>query len=63
MYSSQPFAVVENLVVDEKNRGDGIGQALLTEVEAILPGAELFEDHVVELGGVQLKPEAAGEAE
>ena len=33
MYASQPFAVVENLVVDQGYRGNGIGQALLHEVE------------------------------
>ena len=33
MYSSQPFGVVENLVVDKKRQGNGIGQALLREVE------------------------------
>lgn len=33
MYAEQPFAVVENLVVDQECRGYGIGQALLREVE------------------------------
>ena len=33
MYAEQPFAVVENLVVDQECRGNGIGQALLREVE------------------------------
>jgi GNAT superfamily N-acetyltransferase len=33
MYAGQPFAVVENLVVDQECRGNGIGQALLREVE------------------------------
>ena len=33
MYARQPFAVVENLVVDFECRGHGIGQALLREVE------------------------------
>lgn len=33
MYASQPFAVVENLVVDRGCRGHGIGQVLLREVE------------------------------
>jgi GNAT superfamily N-acetyltransferase len=33
MYAGQPFAVVENLVVDQQCRGNGIGQALLREVE------------------------------
>lgn len=33
MYAGQPFAVVENLVVDEQCRGNGIGKALLREVE------------------------------
>jgi GNAT superfamily N-acetyltransferase len=33
MYADQPFAVVENLVVDQGCRGKGIGQALLREVE------------------------------
>lgn len=33
MYAGQPFAVVENLVVDQECRGNGIGQALLCEVE------------------------------
>lgn len=33
MYAEQPFAVVENLVVDQGCRGKGCGQALLREVE------------------------------
>ncbi|WP_350030099.1 GNAT family N-acetyltransferase [Caballeronia sp. AZ7_KS35] len=33
MYASQPFAVVENLVVHRDFRGTGIGQALLREAE------------------------------
>lgn len=33
MYTAQPFAVVENLIVDQGYRGSGIGQALLEEVE------------------------------
>ncbi len=33
MYGDQPFAVVENLVVDKAHRGKGIGQALLRQVE------------------------------
>jgi ribosomal protein S18 acetylase RimI-like enzyme len=33
MYAGQPFAVIENLVVDRRCRGNGIGQALLREVE------------------------------
>jgi GNAT superfamily N-acetyltransferase len=33
MYADQPFAVIENLVVDQGCRGNGIGQALLREVE------------------------------
>ncbi len=33
MYADQPFAVIENLVVDHRCRGHGIGQALLHEVE------------------------------
>lgn len=33
MYAGQPFAVVENLVIDQECRGNGIGQALLREVE------------------------------
>jgi GNAT superfamily N-acetyltransferase len=33
MYAGQPFAVVENLIVDQEFRGNGIGQALLREVE------------------------------
>ena len=33
MYAGQPFAVVENLVVQQGWRGNGIGQALLLEVE------------------------------
>ncbi|TDF97007.1 GNAT family N-acetyltransferase [Paraburkholderia guartelaensis] len=33
MYAGQPFAVVENLVVDQECRGNGIGEALLSEVE------------------------------
>ena len=33
MYAGQPFAVLENLVVDRECRGRGIGHALLREVE------------------------------
>ncbi|WP_208459099.1 GNAT family N-acetyltransferase [Paraburkholderia sp. BCC1876] len=33
MYAGQPFAVVENLVVDQECRRNGIGRALLREVE------------------------------
>jgi GNAT superfamily N-acetyltransferase len=33
MYARQPFAVVENLVVDQECRGNGIGHALLREAE------------------------------
>jgi GNAT superfamily N-acetyltransferase len=33
MYAGQPFAVIENLVVDHRCRGNGIGQALLRAVE------------------------------
>lgn len=33
MYAAQPFAVVENLVIDREYRGKGLGQALLREVE------------------------------
>jgi GNAT superfamily N-acetyltransferase len=33
MYAGQPFAVLENLVVDRGCRGKGMGQALLREVE------------------------------
>lgn len=34
MFDSQPFAVVENVVVDEGARGRGIGSALLRHIEA-----------------------------
>ena len=33
MFYSQPFAVVENVVVDAANRGQGLGGALLRHVE------------------------------
>ena len=33
MYAGQPFAVLENLVVDQECRGNGIGRALLREAE------------------------------
>ena len=33
MFGDRPFAVVENIVVDETARGRGIGRALLAEVE------------------------------
>ncbi|VVE14178.1 N-acetyltransferase [Pandoraea pneumonica] len=33
MYADQPFAVVENIVVDTQCRGSGVGYALLREVE------------------------------
>lgn len=35
MYGDQPFAVIENLIVDHSARGRGIGDALLQEVERI----------------------------
>ncbi|WP_018604592.1 GNAT family N-acetyltransferase [Uliginosibacterium gangwonense] len=34
MFRAQPFAVVENVVVDEACRGQGIGAALLRQVDA-----------------------------
>lgn len=33
MYAGRPFAVFENLLVDEEFRGNGIGRALLREAE------------------------------
>ncbi|WP_413192506.1 GNAT family N-acetyltransferase [Pararobbsia alpina] len=33
MYGDQPFAVVENVVVDTQHRGNGIGEKLLHEIE------------------------------
>lgn len=33
MYGDQPFAIVENLVVDSQHRGKGLGDRLLREVE------------------------------
>ncbi|RYD27898.1 MAG: GNAT family N-acetyltransferase [Verrucomicrobiaceae bacterium] len=33
MYGTQPFGVVENIVVTEKLRGQGIGRLLLEEIE------------------------------
>jgi predicted N-acetyltransferase YhbS len=33
MYGGQPFAVLENLVVEQEWRGKGIGQALLRQAE------------------------------
>lgn len=35
MYGTQPFGVVENVVVTEGMRGRGVGRALLAEVEEI----------------------------
>lgn len=40
MFQSQPFAVVENIVVSTANRNDGIGASLLREVERICQSAE-----------------------
>jgi N-acetylglutamate synthase-like GNAT family acetyltransferase len=34
MFGSQPFAVIENVVVDEDVRGQGLGEALLRHIEA-----------------------------
>ncbi len=34
MFNAQPFAVVENIVVDAEARGRGLGRALLRHVEA-----------------------------
>lgn len=33
MFQSQPFAIVENIVVSASNRGVGVGAALMREVE------------------------------
>jgi len=35
MFGRQPFAVVENIVVDAASRGRGVGAALLAEVERL----------------------------
>jgi GNAT superfamily N-acetyltransferase len=35
MFGDRPFAVLENLVVDAQARGQGLGRALLAEVEAL----------------------------
>jgi GNAT superfamily N-acetyltransferase len=35
MFGRQPFAVVENIVVDASARGHGVGRALLAEVERL----------------------------
>jgi N-acetylglutamate synthase-like GNAT family acetyltransferase len=34
MFGSQPFAVIENVIVDEAVRGQGLGEALLRHIEA-----------------------------
>jgi N-acetylglutamate synthase-like GNAT family acetyltransferase len=34
MFGTQPFAVIENVVVDEQVRGHGLGAALLRHIEA-----------------------------
>jgi GNAT superfamily N-acetyltransferase len=34
MFGSQPFAVVENIIVNEAVRGKGLGAALLRHIEA-----------------------------
>ncbi|QEL55692.1 GNAT family N-acetyltransferase [Chromobacterium paludis] len=33
MYGEQPFAVLENIVVDPRHRGEGLGEALLKAAE------------------------------
>ena len=40
MFGRQPFAVVENLVVDARARGHGIGALLLAEVERFCLAAD-----------------------
>ena len=40
MYGRQPFAVVENIVVDARARGRGIGALLLAEVERFCLAAD-----------------------
>jgi N-acetylglutamate synthase-like GNAT family acetyltransferase len=35
MYGFQPFAVIENIIVNPKNRKAGIGSALLNHIQAI----------------------------
>jgi predicted N-acetyltransferase YhbS len=40
MYGNQPFAVVENLVVDSQHRGKGLGEKLLREVERFCLGED-----------------------
>jgi len=40
MYDAQPFAVIENLIVDRHARGQRIGEALLAEVERLCVAQE-----------------------
>jgi GNAT superfamily N-acetyltransferase len=35
MYGKQPFAVVENIVVSSRSRGEGIGTSLLKYIESL----------------------------
>jgi GNAT superfamily N-acetyltransferase len=40
MFNSQPFAVVENVVIDESARGQGVGTALFQHIESFCRDAE-----------------------
>jgi GNAT superfamily N-acetyltransferase len=40
MFKAQPFAVVENVVVDESARGQGVGTALFQYIESFCRDAE-----------------------
>jgi N-acetylglutamate synthase-like GNAT family acetyltransferase len=35
MYRHQPYAIVENLVVREDTRGQGVGKALLARIDVV----------------------------
>ncbi len=35
MYQNQPFAIIENIIVDEKRQGQGIGKKLMAYMEEI----------------------------
>jgi len=40
MFNTQPFAVVENVVIDESVRGQGVGTALFQHIESFCRDAE-----------------------
>ena len=68
MYAQQPFALVENLVVDANHRKQGVGAAMLAEVERVCLEADcskimlMSSVHRAEAHRVFLKAGYSGDA-